>query len=122
PTLNAKSAVRDLGEALDFPPEEIDRFAKALPHAAAHRIRDVLQRLPELRDADLPTWKLETLIDLCERASGYPRHLSVHLGGMVVSKERLDELAPLEWSSKGVLVTQWGKDVLEAVALLDMAL
>ena len=41
-TLNAKSAVRDLGKALDFPPEEIDRFAKALPHTGAARIRDVL--------------------------------------------------------------------------------
>jgi DNA-directed DNA polymerase III PolC len=121
-TLNAKSAVRDLGKALDFPPEEIDRFAKALPHTGAHRIRDVLQRLPELRDADLPTWKLETLLDLCERASGYPRHLSVHLGGMVVSKERLDELAPLEWSTKGVIVTQWDKDDVEAVGLIKMDL
>jgi error-prone DNA polymerase len=121
-TLGAKSAVRDLGKALDFPPEEIDRFAKALPHTGADRVRAALERLPELRDAQFPVKKLEMLLDLCEKVAGFPRHLSVHLGGMVVSRERLDELAPLEWSTKGVVVTQWDKDDVEEAGLVKMDL
>ena len=77
----------------------IERALNSVPHVIARRSRtifglsvveltfsygtdDYFARqvvLEKLRDADLPTWKLETLIDLCERASGYPRHLSVHI-------------------------------------------
>jgi error-prone DNA polymerase len=121
-TLRARSAVREIGKALDFPAEDLDRFAKALPHTAAAGIRAALERLPELRDANLPVEKLATLLDLCEQVSGFPRHLSVHLGGMVVARERLDELVPLEWATKGVIVTQWDKDDVEAVGLVKMDL
>ncbi len=121
-TLHARSAVRDLGKALDFAPEDIDLFAKALPHTGADRIDIAFERLPELRDSRLPRRKLATLIELCARVAGFPRHLGVHLGGMVVSKERLDELVPLEWSTKGVIVTQWDKDDIEEVGLVKMDL
>jgi error-prone DNA polymerase len=121
-TLHARSAVRELGKALDFPPEDLDRFAKALPHTGAGRIRAALEKLPELRDSQIPAAKFATLLDLCEKVAGFPRHLSVHLGGMVVSRERLDELVPLEWSTKGVIVTQWDKDDVEEVGLVKMDL
>jgi error-prone DNA polymerase len=121
-TLHARSAVREIGKALDFPPDDLDRFAKALPHTSATRIRAALEKLPELRDSAIPTWKFAALLDLCERVAGFPRHLSVHLGGMVVSRERLDELVPLEWSTKGVIVTQWDKDDVEEVGLVKMDL
>ncbi len=121
-TLHARSAVRELGKALDFPPDDLDRFAKALPHTSATRIRAALEKLPELRDSAIPARKFASLLDMCERVAGFPRHLSVHLGGMVVSKERLDELVPLEWSTKGVVVTQWDKDDVEEVGLVKMDL
>lgn len=121
-TLNARSAVREAGKALDFPPEDIDRLAKALPHTSANKIAAAVEKLPELRDSAITTDKLAALLELCDRVAGFPRHLSVHLGGMVVAEERLDELVPLEWSTKGVIVTQWDKDDLEEVGLVKMDL
>lgn len=121
-TLNARSALRDVGKALDFPPEDLDAFAKAMPHTSADRIEAAFERLPELRDSNLPRRKFAALTEMCGRVAGFPRHLSVHLGGMVVSQERIDELVPLEWSAKGVVVTQWDKDDIEEVGLVKMDL
>lgn len=121
-TLNARSAIREAGKALDFPPDELNMLARAMPHTGADRIDAAFDRLPELRDSGIPRWKFGALTEMCGRIAGFPRHLSVHLGGMVVSRERLDELVPLEWSSKGVVVTQWDKDDIEQVGLVKMDL
>ena len=126
-TFHARSAVRDLGKALDYPPEDLDRLAKALPWTGADRIEAAVERLPELRGSDSPGGglslpRLKLLLDLCARVAGFPRHLGVHLGGMVVSREPLDELVPLEWATKGVVVTQWDKDDIEDAGLVKMDL
>jgi len=119
-TLCAKSAVRDIGKAMDFPPVEIDRLASALPHTSAKRIREAAEKLPEVRNSNIPLWKLETLVSICERIDGFPRHLSVHLGGLVISRELLTDLVPLEWATKGVVVSQFDKDDIEELGLVKM--
>ena len=117
-TLCAKSAIRDIGKAMDFPPEEIDLLASAIPHTHAGRIREAMANLPELRDSNIPLWKMENLLEVCEKADGFPRHLSVHLGGLVISGGLLTDLVPLEWATKGVIVSQYDKDDIEALGLV----
>jgi error-prone DNA polymerase len=119
-TLCAKSAVRDIGKAMDFPPAEVGRLASALPHTSARRIREAAEKLPEIRDSNIPLWKLETLVDMCEKVDGFPRHLSVHLGGLVISRGLLTDLVPLEWATKGVIVSQFDKDDIEELGLVKM--
>jgi DNA polymerase III alpha subunit len=60
------------------------------------------------------------LISICEMVDEYPRHLSVHLGGVVIGGELLTNIVPLEWASKGVIVTQFDKDDIEALGLVKM--
>ena len=117
-TLNAKSAIRDVGKAMDFPPDEIDRLASALPHTSSKRISEALDKLPELRGMNIR--KLESMLDICEKTDGFPRHLSVHLGGLVISGGLLTDLVPLEWATKGVIVSQFDKDDIEALGLVKM--
>ncbi len=119
-TLCARSAVRDIGKAMDFPPAELDQLARALPHTHADKIREVAEKLPEIRDSHIPIWKLETLLDVCEKIDGFPRHLSVHLGGVVISRGLLTDLVPLEWATKGVIVSQFDKDDIEELGLVKM--
>lgn len=119
-TLCARSSIRDIGKAMDFPPEDIDRLARSLPHTRASRIREAMQRLPELRDSDIPIERLEALVETCEKTDGFPRHLGVHLGGVVVGKGVLTDLVPLEWATKGVVVTQFDKDDIEDLGLVKM--
>ena len=119
-TLCAKSSVRDIGKAMDFPAEEIDRLASALPHTGAKRIREAMEKLPELRNSNIHLRKMEALVDICEKVDGFPRHLSVHLGGLVISRGLLTDLVPLEWATKGVIVSQFDKDDIETLGLVKM--
>ena len=119
-TLKARSSLRDLGKAMDFSPDDIGRVASAIPHVGSKRIRGAIEKLPELRDANLPIIRLEALIDICEKVDDFPRHLSVHLGGVVISRELLTDLVPLEWATKGVIVTQFDKDDIETLGLVKM--
>ena len=119
-TLQAKSSIRDLGKAMGFAQEDIDRLASALPHTGAKRIREAIEKLPELRDGNLPIRKLEGLVDICEKVDNFPRHLSVHLGGLLIGKGPLTDLVPLEWATKGVIVSQFDKDDIETLGLVKM--
>jgi error-prone DNA polymerase len=118
--LKARSSIRDLGKAMGFPPDDIARLASALPHVGGKRIREAMDKLPELRNSNLPITRLEALIDVCEKVDDFPRHLSVHLGGVVISKDLLTELVPLEWATKGVIVSQFDKDDIETLGLVKM--
>ncbi len=123
-TFSARSALREVAKAMGFAETEIDRVASRFPHLAADKIGLALDQLPELRQA-FPKTSREPLARLFATASAlddYPRHLSVHLGGMVIGREPLTDLVPLQWSTKGVIITQYDKDDIEALGLVKMDL
>jgi error-prone DNA polymerase len=83
-TFRARSAVRDVGRVLGFPPDLIDRAAKALDTYSARE----LANSPSLREALGPhiagqQWQL--LFELCAELHRFPRHLGIHNGGMVIT-------------------------------------
>lgn len=121
-TFCARSAVRDLGKALDFPPEDLDRLAKRLPYAQAGAIPRALAALPELRDSGLPFWRFERLFAAAEKVAGFPRHLGTHLGGIVVGRDPLVEVTPLQKAAKGVVVCQFDKEYVEDLGLIKLDL
>ncbi|MGE5654232.1 MAG: DNA polymerase III subunit alpha, partial [Bacillota bacterium] len=123
-TFSARSSLREVAKAMGFGEREVDRIARHFPHLGADKINLALDRLPELRQT-FPRVSREPLIQLFAIASAlddYPRHLSVHLGGMVIGREPLTDLVPLQWSTKGVIITQYDKDDIEALGLVKMDL
>ena len=120
-TFNARSALREVAKALSFTKVEIDRLATFMPHTSAGRMTEAIDKLPELKNFPRGP-RYERLLNICAELDGAPRHLSVHLGGVVVSREALTDLVPLQWSAKGVIVTQYDKDDLEALGLVKMDL
>ena len=62
--------------------------------------------------------QLETIIPLCEQLDGYPRHLSLHNGGMLITREPLVDVVPIEYATSGVRVCQFNKDDVEALGLI----
>lgn len=121
-SLKACSSIREIGKAMDFPPDDISRFASILPLVSANRIRDAVEKYPELRDSGLHVNRLDALIDICEKVDNYPRHLSVHLGGVLIGRGVLTDLVPLERSANGVIVSQFDKDDVETLGLVKMDL
>ena len=113
-----RSAVRDLGKALGFAPEQVERAARAL---AWWDGRCVLpERLVEA-GLDPSSPALQRLVTLTEALVGFPRHLSQHVGGFVISRGPLAELVPIENAAMPErTVIQWDKDDLEALGLLKV--
>jgi error-prone DNA polymerase len=61
---------------------------------------------------------LEQVVRLCEQLHGYPRHLSLHNGGMLITAEPLTDVVPLEYATSGVRVCQFNKDDVELLGLI----
>ncbi|HEY6092333.1 MAG TPA: DNA polymerase III subunit alpha [Gemmatimonadales bacterium] len=109
PTYRLRSAVREIGKALDLPLGEIELVAK-LADGRADELPDEMERLPGFAGRkDAPLWK-----DLCQLAHeirGLPRHVSQHPGGMIISSRPLVEIVPLERAAmEDRVVCQWDKD------------
>ncbi|MGH2738607.1 MAG: DNA polymerase III subunit alpha, partial [Actinomycetota bacterium] len=119
-TYRARSAVREVGKALGYPDDEIDRVAKAFPHVGAHRIRDALERLPELRGSNMAAGQLELLFRVAERLNGFPRHLALHPSGIVLSRDDLLNRVPMERSFLEHRMVQADKDDVERLGLLKL--
>lgn len=111
PTYRLRSAVREIGKALDLPAGEIEQIAKlASSYESAAAIREEMQRIPGLAEkVDAPLWR--DLCDLAEDIAGLPRHISQHVGGMIISSRPLVEIVPLELSAMpDRVLCQWDKD------------
>lgn len=121
-TFKARSAIRDLGRAMGFPPEEIDRIAKLFPHAHSDAIPMLLERLPELRKSNLREERYQQLFHFCGQVAGLPRFMGTHLGGLVISRLPLTSITPLQKAAKGVVVTQFDKEAVELMGLLKLDL
>src|SRR5918999_1241174 len=119
-TYRARAAVREVGKALGYPEDEIDRVAKAFPHIGAHRIREAMESLPELRGSNLGAGQLETLFRVAERLNGFPRHLALHPSGIVLSGDDLPDRVPVERSFLGHRMVQADKDDVERLGLLKL--
>lgn len=121
-TFQARSAIRDVGKALDFPAAELDRIAKKMPWIHADDIEGALERFPELRDSGLPWEKYRRLFTICANIAGFPRFIGTHLGGIVVSRDPLTNVTPLQEAAKGVVVSQFDKDFIEDLGLVKLDL
>ena len=121
PTYRIRSAVREVGKALGLPPAELDRLAKVSEsYGSARSIREEMGRLAHYRDKlSAPLWR--HLADLVEQIASFPRHISQHVGGMVISSRPLVELVPLEQSAmEGRVLMQWDKDSVDDARMIKI--
>ncbi|MEQ1776489.1 MAG: error-prone DNA polymerase, partial [Burkholderiales bacterium] len=117
-TYRSKSALRDVGRALGFESGQIDRLARSM------RWWDGRKVIPErMREVGLdPEANINKLLFLLiNLIVGFPRHLSQHVGGFVISQGPLGRLVPIENAAMPERsVIQWDKDDLEALGLLKI--
>ena len=113
-----RSAIRDVGKALGLSVEQVDRIARNMQWWEDRASID--ERLREVGfDPQSPV--MQRLTTLVAELIGFPRHLSQHVGGFVISDGPLDELVPIENAAMPErTVIQWDKDDLEALGLLKV--
>ena len=113
-----KSAIRDVGKALGFDLETVDAIAKGQKWFDGEEVR--LERFAELGIA-AEGLAVRQLLTLTEQLIGFPRHLSQHTGGFVLTKDLLCRMVPVENASMpDRTVIEWDKDDLDAAGLLKV--
>jgi DNA-directed DNA polymerase III PolC len=121
-TLRLRSAVRETAKAYGLDETQIKQLTSRLPrryHPASRRRdrRTVEDILGELDDPHT-----QTIVREASRIVGLPHHLGVHPGGVVITPGPLTDTVPVQWATKGFLITQYDYRDVEAIGLpkLDM--
>ncbi|MGF1756089.1 error-prone DNA polymerase, partial [Vibrio makurazakiensis] len=113
-----KSAVRDVGKALGIQETQLDYFIKNINRR--DRSQGWQAQIVQL-GLEAHSLKGEQLIHLVNELMGFPRHLSQHVGGFVISSGPLYELVPVENAAMADrTIIQWDKDDLETLGLLKV--
>jgi len=121
-TLRARSAFRDVARVMGLPLHEIDALSRKLPHYGASSIEEAMATFPEMSDFPIDREPWRTVVRTALRIDGYVRHLSIHLGGMVIGDVPLTRYTALENSAKGIVVTQYEMKSIERTGLVKMDL
>ncbi len=113
-----RGPVRDVAKALGLPPDQVDRLARTMDRWGGHApVPDYLRE--QGFDPDTPI--LRRVIALTAELMDFPRHLSQHPGGMVISEYPLHTLVPTENAAmEGRTVLQWDKDDLDTLGLMKV--
>ncbi|BCJ51077.1 error-prone DNA polymerase [Actinoplanes sp. NBRC 14428] len=105
-----RSAVRDMAKAFGFSPGQQDAWSKQIDRWGSVAAIDV---------DDIP----EQVVTFANQVQGFPRHLGIHSGGMVICDRPIIEVCPVEWGRMpGRTVLQWDKDDCAAVELVKFDL
>ena len=117
-TYRPRSAIRDVGKALGLEAHQVDRLAKSVFWWDGRKVRT--ESLEEL-GFDPASLLMQRLVSLVNTLIGFPRHLSQHVGGFVITRGQLSRLVPIENAAMTErTVIQWDKDDLEALGFLKV--
>jgi DNA-directed DNA polymerase III PolC len=121
-TMHARLAVREVAKVFGVPPGEVNHFTKRLPHGPVREILTAIRSLPECQNLPVDDEPWKTILEVALRLDDAPRHLGIHPCGTVISARPLTRLTPLERATKGIVVTQYDMNAVEALGLIKMDL
>jgi len=122
-TYRSRMAGREMGKALGFDPETLDKVSAAVSTWEYRDENDTFDH--RFRDAglDLNHPRLRKYFELCIAVQDLPRHLGQHSGGMVICQGELDSIVPLEPASMpGRVVVQWDKEDCNDLGIIKVDL
>ncbi|MFQ5947576.1 MAG: error-prone DNA polymerase, partial [Acidimicrobiia bacterium] len=114
-TYRARSVLQDVGKAFGLTQAQVNGLSKYVDVHGPAQLQDQVELPPGLT-ADL-------IFEVCRRLDGFPRHLGIHSGGMVIADRPLWEVVPLEWGRmEDRSVLQWDKDDCSAMGIVKFDL
>jgi error-prone DNA polymerase len=117
-----RAATREVAKVYGLPEQEIKAVTQRMGYYwALDGLEDFVKHHPVFKDMELKDpWP--EIIRLAVKLDGYPRHMSVHCGGIVIVPDRIDRYVPVEPAPKGVPIIQWEKDQAEDAGLIKIDL
>jgi error-prone DNA polymerase len=122
-TYRGRSAAREVGKALGFPPDVLDRLSKLVSQwGDFHAPVEITRRLSQA-GVDPAHPRVRHFVALWRKIQDLPRHIGQHSGGMVLCHGRLDAVVPLEPATMpGRVVIQWDKEDCADLGILKVDL
>ncbi len=121
-TMASRAVIRDVGRAMELPYSYCDQIAKMVPQGFS--LNDCLEKVSEFRQLYDTDVQARELIDFSKKLEGVARHASTHACGVVISKEPLDEIVPLQFPNQGdqTIITQYEMHAIDDLGILKMDL
>ena len=119
-TMASRAVVRDVGRALGYAYGYCDQLAKMIP--MGFTLEQTLKSIEEFRQLYEGDAQAKKLIDLAKKLEGVARHASTHACGVVISKDPLENIVPLQHPTQNDqnIVTQYEMHAIEDLGLLKM--
>jgi DNA polymerase-3 subunit alpha len=119
-TMAARAVIRDVGRALGYTYGFCDQLAKMIPFAFT--LREALSKIKEFKAIYDTDEQAKRLIDIGKKLEGVARHASTHACGVVIAKEPLENIVPLQHPTQNdeTIVTQYEMHAIEDLGLLKM--
>ncbi len=121
-TYRTRSALRDIGKALGLTLAHVDRIVKE--YDARGSLSETTGVVAGLSQPAFISGELAQLLyRFCVRIEGFPRHMGIHSGGMVITRDPLVRVAPIEWATmRDRTIIQFDKDDLQELGLIKIDL
>jgi len=121
-TFGPRFALREVGRVLGLSQSDLNALTRGLPYFGSTPLPEMIEKTPECKGLSLKNGSFRKVVAMAERVRGFPRHLSIHPGGTLVSRGKLNRHVPLQRASQGLIVTQFEMNAAEATGLVKIDL
>jgi DNA-directed DNA polymerase III PolC len=122
-TLAVRASIREVAKTFGLSGDEISDFTRRLSWGGS--VANIERRIavsPEARHLPIHDEPYRTIIEIAARIEGYPRHLGIHSGGIVIAPGCLLDYVPLQMSAKGIAITQYDMYSIDDLGLVKIDL
>lgn len=124
-TFRARSAFRETAKAFGIADEEISKYSKFIPWTSARNLPDLANKFPEAKSLKFDEEPWRSIINVASKIGAFPRHLSIHPGGIVITPTPITNYVALEYAKNkglGLIITQPDMYPIEDMGLVKIDL
>jgi DNA polymerase III alpha subunit len=122
-TFRARSAFREVAKAFGFTNTEISKFSRKIPWTDAANLPHIAKLFPESKGLNFNREPWKTIVNIASKIARFPRHLSIHPGGIVITPTKITDYVALEYAKNkglGLIVTQPDMYSIEDLGLIKI--
>lgn len=122
-TFRARSAFREVAKAFGLTNEEISKYSRKIPWTDAANLPHISELFPESKGLNFKQEPWRTIVKLASQIARFPRHLSIHPGGIVITPTKITDYVALEYAKNkglGLIVTQPDMYSIEDLGLIKI--
>jgi len=124
-TFRARSAFRETSKVFGVSEREISKFSKLIPWTSAKNLVQLAEKFPESKNLNFNSEPWKSIVIIASELASFPRHLSIHPSGIVVTEKPITNYVPLEYAKNkglGLIITQPDMYGIEDMGLVKIDL